>query len=188
MRSWQLLLVAVCLNLAVIAIYYYLYTQVQQKNQNIAELKANIEDLTAQKESLKLARDNISETALLQKEIDNYIIPKDGLVKFLNLLETLGSENRLVSSVSTVVMSDSPVNPDIFQFLNVELEVFGSWADVYHFAALIELLPYKVSVSVMKLEKISSDVIKVTTGNQKQISTAGRPWKGTFSLKILKFI
>jgi len=182
-KTWKVFFIALCLNLILVSAYSYIFIKVGQKNQNIAELTSAIEALTAEKENIKSIKETISETAPLRQQIDGYFIAKDGVVQFLNSIQSLGAGNQLGLKVLSVSVGPAPITPDIFELVNVGVEVSGSWSDVYRFAALVELLPFKVYLGRVDLEKVSSGAL---VADSKSAKLPVPPWKGTLDMGILK--
>ena len=181
-KARKVFFTALCVNLLVASVYSYIFIKIRQKNQHIAALTSSIEALTAQKENLKSIKINFSETASLRNQIDGYFIAKDGVVQFLNSIESLGADNNLALKIVSVGVEPAALSGDIFEVVNVSIEVSGAWSDVYRFAALLELLPLKVSVGRVDLEKVVSQL----TGAAKKSGTPTPPWKGTFDIGVLK--
>lgn len=185
-KARGIFVVAICFNLLFLGVSTYVVILIQQKKQHISELKSRIEDLTNQKENLKSIKDNISKTAPLRQLVDSYFVPKDGTVQFLNLIHKLGQENNLTSKVINVDEEVATVSPELFELLNLEVEVSGTWSDVYHFVALIELLPYKVSVGRVDIEKFVEGSGKTVSGATSQVKSASGTWEGTINFKVIK--
>lgn len=174
-KSQKVFFTVLCANLLMVSIYSYIFIEIRQKNQLIIETSSAIETLTAQKESLKSVEKTVSETSSLREKIDKYFIPKDGVVQFLDSIESLGAGNNLAIKIVSVSVDPSSVSPDIFEMVNVRIEVSGAWSDAYRFAALVELMPFKISVGRVNLEKIS------VKGDK-----AGLLWKGSLDIGVLK--
>ncbi len=176
-KARRILFTALGLNLIAAGAYLYAFMGIQQKERYTAKLATDITTLAAQKENLKSAKKNVSETAAARDLLDGYFVPKDGVVKFLNLLQSLGTENHLLLKVTSVGIAAAPLSPDILEMIDVHLEVSGAWSDVSRFAALIETLPFKVYLNTVSLAKSS------------EVATTGKPsptWKGTLNIGVLK--
>ncbi len=174
-----------CVNLVAAGIYSLIFIKIEQKTQASAELSTKIADLTLQKDTLQSIKKNISETSDLRNKIDSYFVSKDGMVDFLNLINDLGAENNLTSKVISVGIEPASMSPDTLEVIRANVQVYGTWADVYHFSTLLELLPLKISVNRFNLEKFS-DNNSGSTQNQKNASVSLRPWTGSFDIAVLK--
>jgi len=183
-RASKVFLTAILLNLVVAGVYLFVFVKLQQKIEQIAELKESMSSLALKKNNLELDKKNINETSLLRAQSNNYFISKDGVVKFLNLIQSISTENKLTSTVVAVDEKPSVLYPEIFETLNIKMEVFGTWADVLHFSTLVELLPYKVLISRVSLEKLPSDGSSVSSGLKK--TTVSRPWRGVLDFSVVK--
>src|SRR3989344_1756990 len=167
-KSYKVFLTALFANLLIMIVYGYIFVQVRHKNQNIADLTKAVVDLTKQKENLKSAKEVVSESVLLRDTISGYFIPRDGVVAFLNSMENMASRNYLELEVLSVSVAPARVSPDVFEVVTGSLEVFGTWSDVYRFVALTELMPYKVYLRKVSVEKFFDESLETSAGSSKK--------------------
>lgn len=183
-KAWRVFLLALGLNLLLVTVYSYLFVTVRQKNQRLAALTSAVETFNEEKANLKSVKETFSQTASLREQLDGHFIPKDGVVEFLDSIESLGAENNLAPQVLSVSVGPAaPLSPDIFEAVNATVEVGGTWSDVYRFAALVELLPFKVNLGRVDLEKVSGET---AAGASKKPSLLAPHWKGTLDIAVLK--
>jgi len=179
----KILFIALCVNLIVVSAYSYILIKIGQKNRHIAELSRTVETLVNQKANLKLAEETVSETALLREQIDRYFIPEDGVVQFLNSLQSLGADNNLELKIISVAIDQATLSPDIFESVNVNVEIFGTWSNVRRFTALIELMPLKIYLNRIDLEKVTDET---SSGGSKNDSAPFYQWRGVLDLRVFK--
>ena len=170
-KAWKVFSIALCFNLIAVSLYLYALITIQQKSQDASTLTADIATLTAQKENLRSVQKNVADTFLVRNELDGYFIPQDGVVQFLNLLQSLGTEKHLTLKVTSVGIDAAPLSPDMLEEVVANLEISGAWSDVSNFAALVELMPYKVYIKSVDLEK---DGLSIPS------------WKGLLTIGVLK--
>lgn len=175
-KAWKIFFIASAFSIMLASVYLYALMNIEQKKQHTSELASDIEALAGQKENLKSVKKNVSETVAVRDELDNYFVPKDGVVKFLNLLQSLGNENHLALKVNSVGIEAAPLSPDIFEMIGANLEVSGTWPNVYRFASLVEMLPFKVYLHTVNLAKVSD----------KSVGSSPLAWKGMFTIGVLK--
>ena len=180
-KAWKVFCIALCFNLIVVSAYSYAFINIQQKNKHTSELLSESATLTAQKENQGATKENVSETVAVRNELDTYFIPQNGVVPFLNLLQSLGTENHLTLKVVSVGIDVAPLSPDILEEVLANLEVTGTWSDVSRFAALVELMPYKVYLNTVNLEKVSD-----ATVSSSKSASAAPSWKGDLTIGVLK--
>lgn len=185
-QVWIAISVVLFVNIVVASIFSYMFLRVKNSRDQNRELVRTIEDLTTQKETLQSIKKNISETAQLRSKADRYFVSQDGVVEFLNLLHLLGTENNLVSKVVSVGVEPASVSPELLERIRTNVEVYGTWSDVYHFATLLELLPFKVSISRFAIEKFTDSNRPGLVQAPKNISVDLRRWRGSFDLTVLK--
>ncbi|MES2087983.1 MAG: hypothetical protein V4467_03245 [Patescibacteria group bacterium] len=183
-KVWKLFSVALLGTVLVIALYVFVFSQISQKKQHIEALANSIQTLEEQNQAVVSAKDSISETIDLRNKIDEYFVAKDGEVNFLNFLQTLGTEEGLSLEVSSVSIDPSPAASGVFELLNLEVQVQGPWSNVSRFLALLELLPYKISMGDVAIRKQSDAEL---SGNQKKSTGTGPQWVGDFKMSLLKF-
>ena len=169
---------------AVIVAYSFLFFIILNENRVLASLVAKVDSEKTEKDALSSLKDRVEETEVGRGEITDYFIPKDGVVPFLNRIQALGEENFLNLKVSEVDIEDSPMWEDSFESVKMKVQVVGEWQDVYNFVSLIDLLPLKIIVDRMDLEKViegtSSD------GAKKKTVTSGE-WRGIMEVRVFKF-
>lgn len=189
-KTWKFFFTTLLINILVAGAYSYAFVKIGQENQRVSDLSASVKSLTEQKENLSLIKKTLSDTASMRGQLDGYFVPKDGVVQFLNSVESLGNKNNLDVKILSVTADPADLSPDLFESVKASVEVSGTWSDVYRFASLAELLPFKISASRVDLEKISGETkssVSATSAGSKKPATAASFWKGTLDLNVLKF-
>lgn len=176
-KTQKFFLAALISSIVITGLYCYLWVKIIYKNQEVAALRSDVAVLTADKEGLASIKDKITATASVREKLNNYYISKDGVVPFLNMIQNLGKESRLEFKVSSVAIKDEPKTSDVFENVELIIEVKGGWSDVYRFVTLVELLPLRVFVDQVDLEAVP---------NGKNTSGAIRKWSGRLNVSILK--
>lgn len=115
---------------------------------------------------LQLSRE-FEETALDRAELDAYLLPSDGVVDFLSLIETLGvRQGVLVTTAALEVIEEG----DIHATLRLEVRASGSHDGVLHVLETLESLPYASHVERVDL----------------QTAGASGVWDGVFTAIVLQ--
>jgi len=132
-------------------------------------------DVAEQREEYS-RRENASALALVfddtvaeRAELHEYIVSKDGVTTFLELVEQVGREQGLVvdtKSVTPEVLSGE----EAFESLVVTIALEGSYEGIKTMLALMESLPLQTHIQAVSLTRGSGD------------ST----WLGTLTMKVTK--
>lgn len=171
-------------SLVVIGSYCYLWVKIVQKNQNVGTLLGEVAALNAEKDLSSYVKERIVETTSMREKLAGYFIPKDGVVPFLNKIQALGAENNLEFKVDSVAIEDEVSAPDSFENVKLNIEVEGTWADLYRFTTLTELMPLRVFADRVNLEMVPLEVSG--TFGKKKLSETNPLWQGKISLRVLK--
>jgi len=175
-------IIALAFNFAVLGLYVFVFLQIRQKNVNIAELSDAISRQIEQQDILRATKEKVAQTSAEREKLDQYFIDKDGVVPFLNSLQSLGVSNGLSVKLSAVTIEPSPVSKDIFEVVKISVEALGSWTDAYRFLSLVELMPLNVSIIRADLNKNTE--IKPSVGAKSQ--TRNFSWRLSLDIGILK--
>lgn len=181
-KVWKVLLLAVFWSCIVVGVYAFMFDQIAKKSEHISVLNGEVDSLTSQSSTIKLAKESISQTVDLRTQVDGYFIAKEGEVSFLNSIQALAGTMGL-SPELTVDIKPLESTPDVFEELHLGVTVEGLWTDVVRFEALLELLPYKVVVNEVALTKNSETV----QADPKKSVIAKSAWRGDFKISVLKF-
>lgn len=179
----KIFLAALILNVILGGAYYFIYIKIQEKNHGLLQLFSDVQILTEKKEGLANVKEKIIETEDIRTKLDGYFISKDGVVNFLNSIQALGSKKGLALVVSSVSVDPAPVSPNVLNAVNLQIVVTGQWASVYNFLAMLELMPLRVIINNVSVDKVSSG--QITSGG-KNIGGSGPAWKGIFDISVLQ--
>lgn len=178
-RTGKLLIFVAVLNVAVWGAFSYLLSDIHARAERITVLNATVGNGAARKESLRTAKDRVVTTTAERGKLDTLAVPKDGVVPFLNLLQTLGAQNGTALKVLSVSIEPA-ASPDIFETVKVNLEATGLWSDVYRLAALFESMPL-----ALRVDRV--DFGKRAVSDAKARDLSGSLWTVTMELAVSKF-
>jgi Tfp pilus assembly protein PilO len=111
------------------------------------------------------------------------IIESDGTVPFINSIEALAHQAGAKVNIDSVDVH-SAEEGDTFERLGLTVSTQGSWNQVYTFLAMIESLPYKVSITSVGLNQDSFTETANASSTVTRKTTI--QWKGSFQLNVLK--
>ncbi len=142
-----------------IAAYVMLYRHIGTLHSELAELERTRSGADAAHEAVLAEQQLFESTASERTELAQYLIPAADPTPFLGLLESLGKDAHIdvevhslepdnAASPSGSAAKTQPAIPSV----RVTLVVSGLWPDLYHFLALLEQLPYAVTVDHVALD------------------------------------
>ena len=182
-KTKKIFVIALFFSVAIVGAYCYLWVEIIQKNQNIGILLGEAEALNLEKEIFSSVKEKVAETMPMREKLTEFFIPKDGVVSFLNTVQTLGAGNKLEFKVGSVAIEDEAGVPDSFENVKLNVDAEGTWDDLYRFATLAELMPFKVSVDQIDLEIVPKEI---SNTSKKTVTPAIQRWTGKISLRVLK--
>ena len=155
-KTKKVFFTALFFSLAMLGLYFYGFSQIINENKSTAQLSADVERLTKEKDEQMMLKTTVAETELARKKLSSYFIPSDGLVPFLNRIQLLGEENGLELKVGSVVIDTdmATTSASIFETVRMSLDVTGEWSDVHRLVSLLDLMPLKIFIDRADLEKI----------------------------------
>ena len=111
----------------------------------------------------------VQETSDERKELTGYILKNDGVIDFLALIETLGTEQNVQFKTNSLKVVEKD---NIFEELQIDILINGPYKSVLHTLALFESLPYQSYISKLTFTRGTGD---------------GSPWNADFLLHVTKF-
>ncbi|TSC67660.1 MAG: hypothetical protein G01um101472_345 [Parcubacteria group bacterium Gr01-1014_72] len=161
-RSTRILLAAALLaNVLAAGAYTLLFLRVKEKNENLSSLQGKIQVASRKEEKIAAIKETLAETALLRQSLASYFVDEDGIVNFINLIETFATENNLIPSIKNVEQGGTPSKEagEFTEGVRLTVEVKGSGRSVFHFLSLLETLPLHISFEQVSLESIGEEAI-----------------------------
>jgi len=146
------LLVAIAISIAVISGYAVWYTTVSQKSSEVAGLQNQIVVASEYMNRISYARAALAEIAGDEKEIQGYFVSEEGVVSFINNIETFGVDGATVKVVSV-----SKSVPRALPTLLLALSVDGTFDAVMRTVGAIEYAPYAISVLTVGVARGEGD-------------------------------
>lgn len=142
--------------------------KVETKSNAFAEQAGGIEDY----KNIKRVLDDTEKDRLV---IEEYFVNKDSSVLFIKKLEEIGAITKTPVSIVSADIENK-------KFLKVDLNISGSFADVYKALSLMEAMPYKVSFKKVYFKKNSID----GSDQQKKLSAGG--WTAEVRIELRSFL
>jgi len=144
-KSKRYLLLTLILNIGAVAVLAFLFYEVKVANERISGLSNDIELRSKQEGALRSVKNIVAETATVRQELETYFVEKEGVVAFLELLESIGRGAGTAVTIQKV--EELPLEgSDALEELHIKLDATGSWEAVVHFLGLLEYLPYEARI------------------------------------------
>lgn len=146
--------------------------------QQIADNNAQIRDISDQKNN---------DIYSLAGKVNSYFIKRDNVVSFIENIEQEARSLKIeifIRSVDEAKYSDN--ENENKEFINLQIETRGSWADTLRFVSYLERLPYKISLNNVELAKIETELEKNQNKNIKSDTPGHYIWRGRFEFSALK--
>ncbi|TSC61901.1 MAG: Uncharacterized protein G01um101448_505 [Parcubacteria group bacterium Gr01-1014_48] len=176
-RTPLLLVVSVLLLLGAGFVYVHIYGVIVRKNVEIGTGVRQLSGTSASEEQLADLKKIVAENAKKWEKVSSYVIEANGVVSFVQKIETLGRTLGVDVEISSLT-EESPksegILPDLLELLTVQLVASGDWKDMLQLLVFIESMPIATRVNDVQLKRVGEEFTK--TGS----------WSGFFSLVALK--
>lgn len=159
------------------AAFFFLTLNQRDRVEKISELRSAAVKGIAEKRLLSSAKEKNLESAEKRAVLETRFIPRDGVVSFLNFIQGENFGERLKIKILSVVIEPGSAGEN-FETVKIELTTEGSWSEALRFAGLLELIPYKITLTETILSrKEEGEAVKGPKENR---------WLGSFKFAVLK--
>ncbi len=172
-----LLIISVVVFLAAAAGYAFLYTRVTAQASEERALAAAAGEASAQDDRSRAAAQLLDAVADDRAAVTAYVIAKDDVAHFIGIIEALGGKSDTEVTVLSVAIADGS-ELTRHEMLRLTFSSEGSFAGVSRVLALLEALPYPITIEQAYLERSGA-----ASSNKKG---ADRSWTGSFTITVLK--
>ncbi len=167
------------ISIALLVIFYLLYKDIKNKNENISSLSQEMEFQSDRREyfvSTQRMLDGIRDDL---NRVNSLIVSKDSDVAFIEGLEAVAKNNGLSINIESIVIEDdSALSSNEITTLKIKAKTEGSWSGTYAFLAELESFSYRVRVNKFSF----------TSDTGKDPSSDGvREWQSLFEIRVLKY-
>lgn len=142
--------------------------------------EAKVETYAAQHAQAEAKRSEITalerlyaETQLDRVALRTFVIEKDGVADFLELIEGIARRHGLEPTTRSLAVEEVPHFPE-FEALALTLEVGGAYEHIVTMLPIIEALPYQAEIRSVSLERSGTS------------ETGDDLWRGVFMLRVSK--
>ncbi|MEI6238665.1 MAG: hypothetical protein WCP15_03990 [bacterium] len=154
-----LLILTIVLFLGSIYFYIKIWNGI---NDNIAlgnAAKVEVASSQGDQEHAKDLRLSMAKTGDLRNKIDDFFIPVQEEVNFIELLENSAKDMGIKVVIGSVSSKDGTQTSKGLGILSLSLTIDGTWQKVMQYVALLESLPYKVNINNAEFSRTSDLII-----------------------------
>lgn len=152
-------LAAATLCIASVLIYVGVHALVQKNQQKLITLQVEIAQVQKQEETIRSTRNLIQETRDERNELEAQLLAREDPGTFLELLENLAREAGVMLEVTS--LSEEGPRPGVeapyggvgSPAVQAVFAIDGSFAQTNHFIAMVEVMPYAVTLDRVALER-----------------------------------
>lgn len=144
------------------ALYAFAVYDMERRITLIHEYEQEIASKEGETTSFARLATLVDETKEDRDRVSTYIVSTDGVVALLKEIESLATTSR--ASIKIASVAEMPIPGDdkeVFEEVVIAMSLTGSYSEVRHAVALLEVLPYPTKISQIRFESRAEG--KVTT-------------------------
>ncbi|HYC34756.1 MAG TPA: hypothetical protein VEC13_03425 [Candidatus Paceibacterota bacterium] len=162
------------------AFYVLIYKKTGKLFLESNDIKARIESARIKNIEMESVRRDIKATLGDYEKIQNIFIEKEGVVDFIQTMESLGKEIGVVVEIESVKDEEfEPVSPTRERLL-ISFSAEGTRTDTLAFLKLMEFMPHKIDFKRAVLSRGNAGEVAEQDG------AASGNWKLTADISVLK--
>lgn len=170
-QHYTLLALAILSLAAAIAAYVFMYKDAIGEAQKTALAKANTAAASDQALAEKKTETTYEDTAADRALLPSFLVSEDNAVAFIDAVDAVGSTTGAAVSLSSLSSGTDSVTSELV--VTATISVSGAWPSVMRAIALVEDLPYALSVKSLSLN--ASD----------DLSSRAAQWSASMSVSVL---
>lgn len=116
----------------------------------------------------------LADTRSERLELNSRFISKDGVVSFIEKIESLSGITGASLDIRSVSIIDTDTTTE-YEWLELSVDISGTWSELNHLVALVEHFPVALSLSGARIIYSNTD-----TDSGKEI------WNGSFRVQAVK--
>ncbi len=156
------------LSLGAVGVYGFFLSRIAEINRSISATSNELERESLQEERLNSARGLLKETQAKREKLDAFFVASDGVVGFIESVESLGNRAGVAIEITGVSIEALPTPRRGSELLRLSVRAEGDFKSVFYFLTLIESLP-----APLEFERVS-------------LEGSEGAWKGVFSFSVVK--
>jgi len=173
----KIVIILLFLDIILICVFVFLFLSFKNLIAESINVEDHIKTELKKQESLSLMSDSLQNSKIFQQDLMSYVLPSDGAVDFIKVLEQLASTTKVKSDIKAVSNEEYQTSLTNLEFLNVKMDILGEWGNIRYFLTVLENYPLRIDIKSVSFTKFSDYVI-----NKKKISE----WAGSLEFNVLK--
>jgi len=175
----RLLIIMVATNLLIIGLFIYVYNYTNNLINKSINTESDIKIELQKQDARIMMKNDLISSKTYQEKLKEYIVPSEGTVNFIKLLEQLALNSNIKSDIKNVATEND--NKNILastELIRINMDVLGEWKNVQFFITLLENYPLKIEIKNVYLNKFSENVVRGKSISQ---------WAGNIEFTVLKY-
>jgi hypothetical protein len=175
-----LLMIALSITIFVCALYGYMHYSIGVSLERALVAREAVKNEQIYKNQKQNLTSLYSDTVEDRAKLASFFVADDEKVAFIEKIESFGNTTQAKVTLSGIVADDLATAPiGTLGHISIHVDATGSWASVMRVLKLAETLPYKSSVSGVRVDVsgVSSDAQPVKDAKEPK-----REWRITFVL------
>ncbi len=166
-----LLIIAVAITGLVGALYAYMHYAINASSARAIDARMAAQSERAYQDQRQSLTDLYTDTASDRARLATLFVADDQKVPFIEKIESFGTITQAKVTLSSIVADDLATSPvGTLGRVSMHVDATGSWSAVMRVLKMAETLPYKSSVTAVRLDLTSGD------------KGAKREWRLSFAL------
>lgn len=151
--SKYILIIGILLTLLSWSGYVFFLWDMNAQKTNINNLKAEVNFYEERNVEIREMLSFLENKENQIRDIESYFLVynEQSIVNFIKKIEELGDKTEVSLDISNL----SPLNQNDKKYLKASIDIRGEWVKVNKMIALIEHVPYKISITDLNLKKES---------------------------------
>jgi len=186
-QTKQLLVFSTLAVSAILVVYIFLFLYIAAEGRETSILQNDVDFVTQKESKLRSIQSTLSETEDDRTRLDTYFVSPDGIVPFIESIEGFAGVSGAtidISSVDTDLLlietseksRKAEKEENLFaELVRLNFKAHGTWSQVAHTLALLETLPYRVTITRATFE-----------GGSALKEDATNTWTGFFTITAIK--
>jgi len=189
-KTKKTLLVTLIINFLVWGAYGFVFLKIRSQNEYVSNLLNESNNDLKKDETLRAIKTTLTENKQFISHIDSYFVAKDGVVDFIEILESYALKSGVALTIGAVSVEQDPkVKVDFKEVLRLKVDASGSWENITRFLSVIENMPYVTDINMVSLSR-NGGINGLNFDGQDETNNASnlveRSWKGYFEFTVLK--
>lgn len=183
-KTKKILLILIILDVLLFLFGSFVFWNVQKINKETVSLTREAALNTKREMALGSVEKMLNDTRPSINSLETFFVGTDSVVVFIERVENLARDVGVKLVTQNVAEDDAGFSKEDFKkSLKLKVSVSGSWKNILKLVALLENLPYKISLNNIT---ISSDGEIISSDERLSKTNTTPVWSGVLELSVLK--